>query len=74
MDQTHPCPQGTPRTHTKNKGNRVSGMCLMLGVCSGPGEHEGEVSFPWGAGRQEKLDIRSDILVVSNKCLGCEQR
>lgn len=58
----------------KNKGNRASAVGLMLGVCSGPGEHEGEASFPQGTGRPEELDSRSDILMVCSECLGFEHR
>lgn len=73
MDQTHPCPQGALRTHTKIRA-RASAVGLMLGVCSGPGEHEGEAGFPQGTGRPEELDSRSDILMVCSECLGFEHR
>ena len=49
-------------------------MGLMLRVYLGPGEREREVSFPQGTGKQEKLDSRSDILMVCDECLGFEHR
>ena len=52
----------------------MSGVALVLEAYLGPGEHEGEVGFPQGTGRQEKLDSKSDILMVCNECLGFQHR
>lgn len=69
-----PLSSRTSQDTYKNKGNRASAVGVMLGVYLGPGEREREVSFPQGTGKQEKLDSRSDILMVCDECLGFKHR